>query len=76
MNYFLKSRIRMISYMAVGIIVVIIILTLKGIFHSETEEEKNQIVENKGINPPVKEEQNIPHNKKKKKSKKKEKKEN
>ena len=72
--YFLKSRIRMISYMAVGIIVAIIILTLKGIFHSETEEEKNQIVDNKGITPPVKEEPNILHNKKKKKTKKKKKK--
>ena len=50
--YFMKSRIRFIFYILIGIIVFFILLTLKGVFHDETEEEKKQIVQNKNIPTP------------------------
>ena len=47
--YFMKSRIRMILYIIAGIIVLIILLTLKGLFHSSNEEE-NDLMEEKHDN--------------------------
>ena len=76
--YFMKSRIRMILYIIAGIIVLIILLTLKGLFSSEVVEEnslkdenddKNEVLpalENKSVFPKF----NLTHKKKSKKKKK------
>ena len=45
--YFIRSRIRMILTLVVGIIILITLLILKGMFHSQDEEEKDVIIENK-----------------------------
>ena len=46
-TYFIRSRIRIILTIVVGIIVLITLLILKGMFHSQDEEEKDVIIENK-----------------------------
>ena len=76
--YFMKSRIRMILYIIAGVIALIILLTLKGLFSSEVVEEnslkdenddKNEVLpaqENKSVFPKF----NLTHKKKSKKKKK------
>ena len=53
LNYitnFIRSRIRIIITIVVGIIILITLLILKGMFHSQEEEEKKDIiVENKDV---------------------------
>ena len=48
-TYFIRSRFRMILTIVIGIIILITLLILKGIFNSQDDEEKDIIIENKDV---------------------------